>query len=35
MGHEEHLIWCKGAWQYCHDFIENAGIKEQYLKLFN
>ena len=35
MAREEHLIWCKGAWQYCHDFIENAGIKEQYLKLFN
>ncbi|MEP6727673.1 MAG: glycosyltransferase [Bacteroidota bacterium] len=35
MKNEEYLPWCTGAWQYCNDFIENAGIKQQYIKLFN
>lgn len=35
MENEEYNKWCKGAWQYCHDFIQHAGIKQAYLKLFN
>lgn len=27
--------WCKGAWEYCHNYIEQSNIKEQYRKLFN
>ena len=27
--------WCKGAWQYCYDYIEQSNNKEQYLQLFN
>ncbi|MEO5891093.1 MAG: glycosyltransferase [Ferruginibacter sp.] len=35
MTEKEHLLWCKGAWTYCHDFIEQSKIKEQYIKLFS
>jgi len=27
--------WCKAAWQYCHDYIKQSDIKEQYRQLFN
>lgn len=27
--------WCNGAWNYCRQYIESSGIKEQYLKLFS
>ena len=27
--------WCKGAWQYCHHYLQSSDIKQQYLKLFN
>lgn len=35
MENDQYIHWCKGAWQYCYNFIENAGIKQQYIKLFN
>lgn len=27
--------WCKGAWNYCRNYNETSGTKEQYLKLFS
>lgn len=27
--------WCSGAWQYCHNYIAQSDIKEQYRQLFN
>jgi glycosyltransferase involved in cell wall biosynthesis len=27
--------WCKEAWRYCNDYIQQSDIKEQYRKLFN
>ena len=32
---EEFNEWCKGAWQFCHNYIETTNIKQQYLKLFS
>lgn len=27
--------WCHGAWNFCKAYLDNAGIKEQYIKLFS
>lgn len=27
--------WCKGAWEFCNQFIEKSHLKDQYLKLFS
>ena len=27
--------WCRGAWQFCHNYLESSDIKQKYLKLFN
>jgi glycosyltransferase involved in cell wall biosynthesis len=35
MNNEELNQWCTGAWNYCKAYIENSGIKEQYIKLFS
>lgn len=35
MNNEELNQWCKGAWDYCSQYIESSGIKEQYIKLFS
>ncbi len=35
MSNDELTVWCKGAWQYAHDYIQNSNIKEEYLKLFS
>jgi len=32
---EEHTVLCRNAWAFCHHYIANSGIKEQYQKLFN
>jgi glycosyltransferase involved in cell wall biosynthesis len=35
MTREELIVWCKGAWQLCYDFINNSSLKERYINLFN
>lgn len=35
MNGEQMNVWCKGAWTYCNTYLEQSGIKAQYLKLFN
>ena len=35
MNARELTEWCKGAWEYCHNYIEHSDIKEQYRQLFN
>ena len=32
---EEFNEWCKGAWQFCNNYIQTSSIKNQYLKLFS
>jgi glycosyltransferase involved in cell wall biosynthesis len=35
MTREELLVWCKGAWQLCYNFINKSSLKERYINLFN
>jgi glycosyltransferase involved in cell wall biosynthesis len=35
MSNEQLNEWCTGAWNFCRDYIERSGIKEQYIKLFS
>jgi glycosyltransferase involved in cell wall biosynthesis len=35
MDEEEFNGWCRGAWQFCNNYLQASNIKQQYLKLFN
>ena len=35
MNKDEMNEWCQGAWNFCKNYIDNTGVREQYLKLFN
>ena len=35
MNDVEFSEWCKGAWEFCHDYLKSSDVKQQYLKLFN
>jgi glycosyltransferase involved in cell wall biosynthesis len=35
MNGEQLNDWCTGAWNFCRQYIESSGIKEQYIKLFS
>ncbi|MBC7830110.1 MAG: glycosyltransferase, partial [Chitinophagaceae bacterium] len=35
MNAEQFNEWCRGAWQFCNNYIETSDIRQQYLKLFS
>jgi len=28
-------VWCRGAWQFAHDYVEHAGLRKAYVNMFD